>query len=64
MSHLQTHSPRLPRDLIRTSIDDKYSGSMKITTRLDHVCHCKVASGIDWSNRRTYRVFIMNTRSD
>jgi len=27
-------------DLIWTSIDDKFSGSIKITTHLDHVSHC------------------------
>ena len=27
-------------DLIRTSIHDKYSGSMQITTHLDHISHC------------------------
>ena len=32
-------------NLIRTSIYDKYSGSMKITTHLYHVSHCKTASG-------------------
>ena len=51
-------------DFIRTSICDKYSGSMKITTRLDHTSHCKTASGTNWSNRWTYRVFIINTRRD
>ena len=32
-------------DFIRTSNCDKYSGSMKITTHLDHISHCKTASG-------------------
>ena len=49
-------------DLIRTSIYDKYSGSMKITTHLYHISHYKTSSGINWSNRWTFRVFIMNTR--
>ena len=31
--------------IIRTRMHDKYSGSTKITTRLDHVSHCKTASG-------------------
>ena len=39
------------RHLIRTSICDKYSGSMKITTHLDHVRHCETTSGSDWLNR-------------
>ena len=40
----------------RTSICDKCSGSMKITTRLNHIGHCKTASGTNWSKRWTYRV--------
>jgi len=28
-------------DLIQTSVYDKYPGSMKITTQLDHIRHCK-----------------------
>jgi len=48
----------------RTSIYDKYSGSMTITTRLDHISHCKTASGTNWSNTWTYRVCIINTRRD
>ena len=51
----------LSSDLIRTSIYDKYSGSMKITQHLDHICHCRTASGTNWWNRWTYQVFIMNT---
>ena len=51
-------------DLVWTSIYDKYSSSMKMTSHLDHVSRCKAASGIDWSNRWTYRVFITNTRRD
>jgi len=51
-------------DFIRTSIYDKYSGSTKITTHLDHVSYCKTASDTNWSNRWTYRVFIINTRRD
>ena len=33
-----------PSDLIRTSIYDKYSGSTKISTHLDHISHYKTAS--------------------
>ena len=52
------------RDLNRTSICGKYSGSMKFTTHLDHIRHCETASGSNWSNRRTYRVFTIHTRCD
>ena len=31
-------------------IYDRYSGSMKITTHLDHISHCKTS----WSNGWTY----------
>ena len=50
--------------LIRTIIYDKYSGSTKITTHLDHISHRKMTSGINWSNRWTCRAFIINTRRD
>ena len=40
------------------------AGSMKITTRLDPISHCKIASGTNRSNRWTHRVFIINTRLD
>jgi len=30
---------------------------MKITTRPDLTSHCKTASGTNWSNRWTYRIF-------
>ena len=43
---------------------DKYSGSTENTTHLNHISHRKTASGINWSNRWTYRVFIINTRRD
>ena len=33
------------RSLIRASIDDKYSVSMKLTAHLDHISHCKTACG-------------------
>ena len=49
---------------IRTSLDDKYPSSMKIATPLDHVSHCKSASVTNWSNRWTFRVFIINTCRD
>ena len=32
-------------DFIRTRIYDKHSGSMKISANLDHISHCKTASG-------------------
>ena len=51
-------------DLIAASILRKYSGSMKITTHLDYISHCKTASGTNWSSRWTYRVFSQNTRRD
>jgi len=47
-----------------SALYDKYSGSMKITTHLDNISHCKTASGTNWSNRWVYRVFIINTRRD
>ena len=37
--------------LIQTSIYDEYSGTMKITTHLDHISHCKTASGTNGSKR-------------
>ena len=37
------------------------SGLMKITTHPDHMSHCDTPSGTNWSNRWTYRVFIINT---
>ena len=52
------------RNFIRTSICDKYSGSIKITSHLDHISHWKTASGTNWSNRWTYRVLITITRRD
>ena len=38
-----------------------WSSSGKLTTHLDHISHCKTASGTNWSNRWTYLVFIKNT---
>ena len=55
---------RCANDVFRTSIYDKYSRPIKITTHLYHVGHCQTTSGTNWSNRWTYRVFIVNTRSD
>ena len=52
-------SPKIT--LTRTSIYDTDSGSMKITTHLDHASLCEIASGTNWSNRWTCRLFIMNT---
>ena len=43
---------------------DKYPGSTKIATHLDHISHCKPRSGTTWSNTWTYRIFIINTRRD
>ena len=40
------------------------SQSMKIATRLDHISYCRTASSTNWSNRWTYRVFIINTGRD
>ena len=51
-------------DFIRTSICDKYSVSMNITSHMDHIRHCKTASGTNWSNGWTHRVCIINTRRD
>ena len=51
-------------NFIGASIYDKYLGSMKIATQLDHISLCQTASGTNWSNRWTYRVFIINTRRD
>jgi len=50
--------------LIRTSNFDKSSGSTKITTHLDQIGHCETKSGSNWSNRRIYQVFIIDTRRD
>jgi len=50
--------------LIRTSIHDKYSGSTKINTHLDHISHCKTTSGTHGSNKWTHRVFFINTHRD
>ena len=47
-------------DIIRTSMYNTYSGSLKITSHLDHIGHCERSSGTDWSNRWTYRVFIIH----
>ena len=51
-------------DLIRTIVYDKYSGSMKITTHLDHTSHFKIVSGTKWSSRWTYPTFTINTHRD
>jgi hypothetical protein len=45
--------------VIWTSIYDNYLASMKFTAHLDHICHCKTASGANWSNRLTYQAFII-----
>ena len=41
-------------NLIRASICDTYSGSMKTATHLDRISHRKITSGTNWSNRWTY----------
>ena len=51
-------------DLIRTSVYDEYSVSIKNATHLDHISHCRRASGTYWLNGWTYRVCIINTRPD
>ena len=43
---------------------NNYSGALKISTHLDHLNHCKTASGTNWLNRWTYRVSITNTHRD
>jgi len=53
-----------PPDLIQTSVYDKRSVSTELTTHLDHMIHCEATSGTNWLNKRTYRVFIVNTRRD
>ena len=47
--------PPTSRGLIQTTIHDKYSGSIKIATHLDHSRYRKTPSGTNWSNRWTYR---------
>jgi len=59
---LRSPSWRSVADSIRTSIYDAYSASIKFTTHLHDISHCKRASGTDWSSRWTYREFIINTR--
>ena len=56
--------PEPVQDLIRTSIYDTCSGSMKITINLDHISHRKLASGTNLSSIWTYREFIISTRRD
>ena len=59
--HIARYRPSFSRDLIRTSIYDKHSGATKIAAHLDHISRCKMASGTDWSNGWTYRVFVIST---
>ena len=40
--------PETARDHIASSILTKYSGSMKITSHLDHVSHCKIKLVVVW----------------
>jgi len=51
---------RYPPVLIRTSIHDIFLYSMKITTLMDYISHCKTAPVNGW----THRVFIIHTRRD
>ena len=51
-------------DFIQKTIFDKYSGSMKITAQLYHISRCEAVCGTNWSNRWTYRVFVVNTRPE
>jgi len=48
-------------NIIRTSICVKCSASTKITTQLAHISRCKATPGINWWNRWTNRVVLMNT---
>ena len=50
-------SRRVPSHDIPKTIYHEISVSMKFTTHLDHVSHCKTASGTNWSERWTYRVW-------
>ena len=59
-----TNSAGRAASLTQTSIYDKYSGSMKLTAQLDHISHCKTASGTKRPNKWTYRVSVMNTGLD
>ena len=43
---------------------DKFSGSRKVATHLDHISHCEVKSGENWWNDWAYRMSIINTRLD
>ena len=52
------------RNLIRVSIHEKISGSIKVTTHLNHISHCKTYYGKRWSNRWTYQVSLMNAVRD
>ena len=49
--------PPWPVDLIRMSIQYRYSGSTKITSHLDHIRRSKTTSG---TNKCSYLVFIIN----
>ena len=52
-------------NLIWTSFYDEHSGSMTITSHLDHISHCKTTvSGTTWSNRWTHRVHIIDAGCD
>ena len=51
-------------NLTRTIIYDRYSGSMIMTSHLDHVSHCTAALRTNWSNRRAIREIVIGTDRD
>jgi hypothetical protein len=48
------HTPHQQLDLTRTSIHDKHSVSVKITTLQEHISHCKTACCTIWLNIWSY----------
>ena len=54
----------LPPPLLSGRVFVMNTGSTKITSHLDHISRCKAPPGTNWSNRWTYRVFVINTRRD
>ena len=44
--------------------NNMHSGSMKFATHLNHISHLETSSGTNWSNRWTYRAFVINARPD
>ena len=61
---LQSLNLKPEGEIIRKSMYDKNSGSVKITTHLEHISGCKTASGTNCSKIWNYRVFIINTHRD